>query len=77
MSLNEHFGPEQIDLANVQFTPELLRSVPADVARHYRLLPIFNEPFALRVAFAAPIDLDAVDGAHSVLKRDLELRVAT
>jgi hypothetical protein len=77
MSLNEYFGAERVDLTQVQFTPELLRSIPAEVARRYRVLPLVDvPPFALRVAFADPIDLDAVDGTHHVLKRELELRVA-
>ena len=77
MSPNEYFGAEKIDLTQVRFTPELLRSIPAHVVRRYRVLPIFDHPpFVLRVAFADPIDLDAVDGTHFVLKRDLELRVA-
>jgi type IV pilus assembly protein PilB len=77
MTKGEYFGPDKIDLRQVQFTPELLRSVPADVARRYRVLPIFDDPpFTLHVAFADPIDLDAVDETHFVLKRDLELRIA-
>ena len=77
MSLNEYFGAEKIDLAHVRFTPELLSSIPAEVARSYRVLPIHDEPpFPLRVAFADPIDLEAVEKTHFLLKRDLELRIA-
>ena len=61
----------------MQFTPELLRSVPPHVARHYRVLPVFEESAtSLGVALADPSDLDVVDGVHATLHRDLVLRVA-
>jgi len=77
MTKRDYFRAEKIDLSTVQFTPELLRSVPAHVARHYRVLPVFEDsPTSLGVALADPSDLDVIDGLHSTLRRDLVLRVA-
>lgn len=77
MTKKDYFGAERIDLAQVRFTPELLWCVPAHVARHYRVLPVFEESStSLGVALADPSDLDTVDGVHSALRRDLVLRIA-
>jgi hypothetical protein len=71
-----HFGAEEVDLRNVPFTPELLASVPPELARRYRVLPIFSSPRNLRLALADPSDLDAIDSLQRLLQRDLELCVA-
>jgi len=78
MEKRDYFGAERIDLAQVHFTPELLRSVSADVARHYRVLPVFEEsPTSLGIALADPSDLDVVDGVYSALRRrELVMRIA-
>ena len=72
----EHFGADEVDLGQVSFTPELLGCVTAEVARHFRFLPVFNSPENLKVALSDPSDLDAVDSLQQWLNRDLELCVA-
>ena len=74
--LAEHFGAEHVDLRSVHFTPELLGSIPAHVARHYRVVPIFDVPKVLRIAVADPAELDTIDALSYLLRRDLELCVA-
>jgi general secretion pathway protein E/type IV pilus assembly protein PilB len=72
----EHFGAEEVDLGNVRFTSELLGSVPANVARRYRVIPVSDSPNVLRLAIADPADLDTLDSLSHLLRRDLELRIA-
>jgi len=74
--LGEHFGAEEVDLRNVEFTPELLGSIPADLARRYRVVPVFASPRVLRIALADPAELDTIDALAHLLRRDLELCVA-
>jgi type IV pilus assembly protein PilB len=77
MSRDEYFRTETVDLRSVQFTPDLLRCVPADIARRYRVLPIAEDtPISLIIAVADPSDLDAIDGIHFALRRHVGLRVA-
>ena len=71
-----HFGAEEVDLRQVAFTPQLLACVPAEYARRYRALPVFNSRQMLRLAVSDPSDLDAIDALHHLLHRDLELCVA-
>jgi type II secretory ATPase GspE/PulE/Tfp pilus assembly ATPase PilB-like protein len=71
-----HFGAEEVDLAKVEFTPELLACVPADSARRYRAVPILSSHAILRLAVSDPSNLEAVDALQRLLHRDLELCVA-
>ncbi len=71
------FYGDKIDLSTFDFTPELLRSIPAEFALHYRALPVFQTGTgALGVALANPGDLDTVDSLTHLLHRDIEPRPA-
>ena len=65
-----------VDLADVTFTPELLRCVPAATARTLRVLPIFTGPSGLIVALADVGNLEVIDSLFQTLHRELEFRVA-
>ena len=70
------FGAEFVDLATVRFTPSLLRCIPAELARRYRVLPVAESGRCLAIVTSDPSDLPAIDGLHSALDREFELRVA-
>jgi hypothetical protein len=70
------FGAEFVDLATVQFTPDLLHCIPARLARRFRALPVSESGRCLGVVVSDPADLSAVDSLRSALDRDLESRVA-
>jgi len=70
------FGAEFVDLASVKFTPGLLRCVPSDLARKHRVLPVAELGSCVAIVTSAPLDLAALDDLHSVLDREIELRVA-
>jgi hypothetical protein len=69
------FGAEFIDLSKVEFTPELLRCIPAETARKYRVLPVASFPGRLAIA-VGQIDLNVIDDLHFTLKREMEIRLA-
>jgi type IV pilus assembly protein PilB len=71
-----HFGAMEIDLRDVVFTPELLASIPAELARRCRVLPISISPDEFLVALADPSDLEAIESLHKLLERDVTLCVA-
>ena len=71
------FDGNEIDLSAVNFTPELLASVPRHIAFHYRALPISKKvDGALGVAVADPRDIDVLDSLTHLLKREIHLRPA-
>jgi hypothetical protein len=78
MATHVKLGAEIIDLLKVQFTPELLRCIPAETALKYRVLPVSITPNRLAVAFSqiSEIDLSVIDSLCSTLKREIEIRLA-
>ena len=69
------FSAERIDLSTIQFTPELLRCVPAATARKHRALPVADSPGCLSIALA-DIDLYVIDALAFTLNRELAIRIA-
>ncbi len=67
---------EHIDLSKVQFTPELLATIPRAVARHYRALPVRVSPTSLCVALADVNTLETIDRLTFILKRPMEFQIA-
>jgi hypothetical protein len=72
----EHFGARELDLRDVQFTAELLASVPAEHARRYQVLPVSSSPGRLCLALADPSDLVAINATSELIEADLEVCVA-
>jgi hypothetical protein len=70
------FGAEHIDLTNVQFTPELLRCLPTDMARKHRVLPVRKNETQIGIATADPSDLNAIDDLVDFFHRPVEMLVA-
>jgi len=69
-------GTEVVQLKDVDFTNELVQTVPANVARMYRCLPIAANGTALKVALADPLDPARADEIQFAVKRDIQIVVA-
>ncbi len=69
------FRVEIIDLSKIDFTPELLRCIPADVVHRFRVLPVRQWPNNLAIVIANPANLAAIDSIAHTLK--IELCVCT
>ena len=67
---------EHVDLSSIRFTPELIGTVPAKVARNCQVLPLYERDDALCVAVGYPADLDAIDTVLQQLGRPVEFRYA-
>jgi hypothetical protein len=66
-------GVETVDLRQVRFTPELLLCIPPELARRYRVVPVADASYRLRVALADGSDLEEIISLTQQLHRDLEL----
>ena len=51
----EHLGTEVVSISDVNFTPELLVTIPAATARMYQCLPVADYGSTLHVAVADPL----------------------
>ncbi|MFZ0827023.1 MAG: GspE/PulE family protein [Verrucomicrobiia bacterium] len=71
-----NLGTEVVPLKDINFTPELLKSIPANVARMYHCIPVGVKNGTLQVALAEPLDPAHADEVGFASKRDVQVVVA-
>ncbi len=71
-----NLGTEVVSLGQLEFTPELLKAIPANVARMYRCMPVALNNGTLKVALADPLDPAHADEIGFASKRDVQVVVA-
>ena len=71
----EHLGTEVVNIDGIEFTPELLKNIPAGTARMYQCVPIEDFGSALRVALANPLSPSAVDEIAYIVGKEVQLVV--
>jgi type IV pilus assembly protein PilB len=69
-------GTEVVTLKDREFSPELLKMVPANVAKMYRCIPVAWNGSVLQIAMANPLDPARADEIHFAVKRDIQIVVA-
>ncbi|MGI8890188.1 MAG: GspE/PulE family protein [Chthoniobacterales bacterium] len=72
----EALGSEVVDLDAVEFTPQILRLIPAGLARLHRALPLGEEENTIRLALVDPLDMQTVEDLRFALGRDLQVVLA-
>jgi type IV pilus assembly protein PilB len=72
----EALGVDYVDLADIEISPAILRSIPSGLARLHRALPVGLSGNTLRVALADPLDPRAVEDLHFALGKDVDVVVA-
>lgn len=60
-ALSEQLGVQYVSLKNYRIDPEVVKLVPEELARNYRLIPLFAIEKTLTVAMANPLDVVAID----------------
>ncbi len=71
------FGAEVVHLAGMKIEDDVISIVPRDIAKKYRVIPLFKTEGKVAVAIADPSDLNTLDSLHHLLNADIELRVAS
>jgi type IV pilus assembly protein PilB len=71
-----YIGTEIVSLRDRQFSPELLKIIPAKVAQMYRCIPVAMNGDVVQVALADPLDPAKADEIHFSAKRDIQIVVA-
>ena len=71
-----HIGADVVSLKDREFSPELLKTVSASVAKMYHCLPVAMSNGAVQVALADPLDPARADEIHFAIKRDVQIVVA-
>jgi len=75
-TMAEALGTDYIDLAEYEIAPEVLRFVPAGMARLHGALPIDMIGNVLRVALVDPLDPRAAEDLHFALGKDIQVVVS-
>ncbi len=75
-TLANQFGMEIIDLTGHEIPQDVIDSVPADVARRYKVIPAYKIDNILTVAISDPLDVETLDSLRYVLKSNVEGAVA-
>jgi type IV pilus assembly protein PilB len=65
-----------VELAEDEIAPEILRLIPAGLARLHRSLPVAVSDHTLRVALVDPLDLRAAEDLRFALGKDVHVIVA-
>jgi type IV pilus assembly protein PilB len=71
-----NLGTEIVSLGQINFSPELLKAIPANVARMYHCMPVELSGGTLKVALADPLDPAHADEVGFASKRDVQVVVA-
>ena len=72
-----HFGAEVVQLSAYPIEDEVIAIVPRDIAKKYRVIPVFKTEGKVAVAIADPSDLSTIDSLTHLLNAEIELRVAS
>lgn len=69
--LAQNAGIDAIDLADMTLTPEVLGAIPDEIARRYKVIPVWDDGVYLTVAVADPFDFETMDSLPHVLGREI------
>jgi general secretion pathway protein E/type IV pilus assembly protein PilB len=75
-TLANQFGMDMIRLEGMEIEAEVIDMVPQEVARRYKIVPVYKNNNTLTVALSDPLDVEALDGLRYVLKTGVEGVVA-
>jgi type II secretory ATPase GspE/PulE/Tfp pilus assembly ATPase PilB-like protein len=68
---------EFFDLANTSVAPDVANSITDEVARRYKVIPVFDDGSTLTLAIADPFDFETLDALPHVLTREINFVVST
>jgi len=66
-----------ISLSEVNFEPTITESIPEDIAKRYKVIPVMDDGLYLTVAIGDPLDFETLDSLPHVIGRELNLTCAT
>src|SRR5213596_3531487 len=72
----EYLGTEVVSIDGIEFTPDLLKNVPAGTARMYQCVPVEDFGSAVRIAMANPLNPSAVDEISYIVRKEVQPVVA-
>ena len=71
-----HLGTNVVSVRDREFSPDLLKIIPSNVARMYQCLPVAADNGCVQIALADPLDPARADEIQFAIKRDVQVVVA-
>ena len=71
-----HLGAQVISLKDTEFSPDLLKTIPARTARMYRCMPVAQFDSTLQVAFEDPLNPARVDELGFTVRKEIQPVIA-
>jgi len=75
-TLANQFGMDTIRLTGMEIEAGVIDMVPQEVARRYKIIPVYKTDNSITVALSDPLDVEALDGLRYILKSNVEGVVA-
>ena len=75
--LASQFGMDVINLADYMVSDDILAMVPRQIARRYKIIPVYKHNNTLTVAIGDPMDVETIDSLRYILKVNVEPVVAS
>ena len=75
-ALANQFGMDTIRLEGMNLEADVIDMVPPEVARRYKIVPVYKSENTLTVALSDPLDVETLDGLRYILKMNVEGVVA-
>ncbi|MBI4327171.1 MAG: Flp pilus assembly complex ATPase component TadA [Chloroflexi bacterium] len=72
----EHLGTEVVEIRESELKPEVLKAIPAETARMYKCLPVEVFGMTVKVAFAEPLNPEAIDQLGFIVRKEIQVVVA-
>ena len=76
-ALADQFGMDMVSLREQEIPRNVLDVVPVDVARRYRIVPVYTNGDTVTVAVSDPLDFDTLDSLRYILKCNVDGVVTT
>jgi type IV pilus assembly protein PilB len=71
-----HLGAQVVSLNDSEFSPDLLKMIPANTARMYRCMPVAQADGTLQVAFEDPLNPARVDELGFIVRKEIQPVIA-
>src|SRR5262245_42702671 len=72
----DHLGTEVVNVGEVDYTPELLKTIPPATARMYQAVPVAVHDTTLQVALSDPLNPSVIDEIAYIVGKEVQIVVA-
>lgn len=76
-ALANQFGMEYMSLSGMDIEQEVIDLIPGEVARRYKVIPVYKNDNTITVALSDPLDVETLDSLRYVLRCGVEGVVTT